>query len=313
MGSDVSHGRAAVRGFDREAFAEVIAGGRFDHELLHDGPVTADLERLSGPGLSIDRGFYGFATHVRGDFDPEMLCFGMVRAGPGSASINGRRVLASDLQVYAEGATLDYTAGPQTGWMGLQVRREDLLLAGESAGLSLRLPTRGDANLRLESMHAESIARCVRSVLEDASAGQDPRAGRHALLTLLALAVARAQQAGRDDAQGASGLVMRAINLMRQAPSAGYESAPMCEALGVSERSLQLAFRRTLGLSPSRCSELLRLRRAHEALVNAVPGGSSVTSIALRYGFTHMGRFARRYAEVFGQAPSTTLRAGRVR
>jgi transcriptional regulator GlxA family with amidase domain len=38
---------------------------------------------------------------------------------------------------------------------------------------------------------------------------------------------------------------------------------------------------------------------------------STVTTVALRYGFAHLGRFSAYYQSSFGEAPSMTLRRGR--
>jgi AraC-like DNA-binding protein len=52
----------------------------------------------------------------------------------------------------------------------------------------------------------------------------------------------------------------------------------------------------------------VRLRRAHEDLLQAPPG-TRVTDVALRWGLGHLGRFSRDYLEAFGESPSETLRA----
>ena len=50
----------------------------------------------------------------------------------------------------------------------------------------------------------------------------------------------------------------------------------------------------------------LRLLRAHQSLL---AGEGSVTDVALKWGFTHFGRFSISYREKFGFSPRDTLRA----
>jgi transcriptional regulator GlxA family with amidase domain len=57
------------------------------------------------------------------------------------------------------------------------------------------------------------------------------------------------------------------------------------------------------------CLREIRLRRAHEDLRAADPSATTVAAIARRWGFAHMGRFAREYQAAYGQTPSATLRA----
>jgi transcriptional regulator GlxA family with amidase domain len=52
-----------------------------------------------------------------------------------------------------------------------------------------------------------------------------------------------------------------------------------------------------------------RLEAAREALEMAEPECTSVTGVALRYGFGNPGRFAAEYHKAFGEYPSETLGA----
>jgi AraC-like DNA-binding protein len=82
----------------------------------------------------------------------------------------------------------------------------------------------------------------------------------------------------------------------------------LCKAAGVSERSLQYAFKDVLGLSPVAYLNRLRLHRVRKALIAGTHGSTTVSAEALNWGFWHFGDFSRAYRECFGELPSDTLR-----
>jgi transcriptional regulator GlxA family with amidase domain len=67
--------------------------------------------------------------------------------------------------------------------------------------------------------------------------------------------------------------------------------------------------RRYVGGSPTAHLRRVRLDRVRAELSAARPG-TTVSDVAYRWGFTHLGRFAGAYAKRFGEPPSTTLRYG---
>lgn len=75
---------------------------------------------------------------------------------------------------------------------------------------------------------------------------------------------------------------------------------------GVSARTLQYQFKQKFGCSPMRWISLRRLEACRARLLRP-ESGDTVTSIALAYGFTNLGNFARLYAEQFNELPSKTL------
>jgi len=84
----------------------------------------------------------------------------------------------------------------------------------------------------------------------------------------------------------------------------------LCAVAGVGERALQAAFRSNRGMSPMRFVAERRLAAAHQRLAQG-EAGNDVTQIAFQSGFSHLGRFASLYRQVYGEPPSRTLQRRR--
>jgi transcriptional regulator GlxA family with amidase domain len=76
----------------------------------------------------------------------------------------------------------------------------------------------------------------------------------------------------------------------------------------VSVRSLQEGFKREMGVSPMAYLREVRLRRAHQALLECDPTRSTVGSVANRWGFTNLGRFRAFHINRYGESPMATMR-----
>ncbi len=81
----------------------------------------------------------------------------------------------------------------------------------------------------------------------------------------------------------------------------------ICRTIGVSERALQYAFRAYVDMSPVNYLRLCRLNRVRTTLRVSDPQATTVTAVAMRFGFLHLGRFAQDYRQVFDEPPSVTL------
>lgn len=102
--------------------------------------------------------------------------------------------------------------------------------------------------------------------------------------------------------------VKRVMDVIQERPAETYDAARLARIAQVSLRTLQEGFRRHVGMSPMAYLYDVRLQRAHDQLRVSAPGSTTVSDVAHRWGFVHLGRFARRYRERFGEPPSHTLR-----
>lgn len=77
----------------------------------------------------------------------------------------------------------------------------------------------------------------------------------------------------------------------------------------VSVRTLQDNFRTYAQTTPLGYLRRVRLDRAHQDLLAAAQSGeqTTVTDVALRWGFVHLSRFAQLYRDTYGHVPSESL------
>jgi AraC-like DNA-binding protein len=81
----------------------------------------------------------------------------------------------------------------------------------------------------------------------------------------------------------------------------------VADAVGVTERALQLAFRASLGLSPSAVIRQCRMDRIRDELQRgAVTNGTTTMDVGRRWGLRSRSALSHAYQEAFGELPSKT-------
>ena len=82
----------------------------------------------------------------------------------------------------------------------------------------------------------------------------------------------------------------------------------LARAGNMSVRTLHASFQRCFGLSPMAYVRKIRLEHVRAELIANHDPHLQVTEVAGRWGFFHLGRFAKQYRDRYGESPSDTLR-----
>jgi AraC-like DNA-binding protein len=101
--------------------------------------------------------------------------------------------------------------------------------------------------------------------------------------------------------------VRAAIELIEAEADRPLTVSALAERTYVSVRSLQHGFQHHLGTSPMAYLRQVRLRRAHQDLVESDPSTVTVAAVAYRWGFTNLGRFAAAHTARYQESPSKAL------
>ena len=103
-------------------------------------------------------------------------------------------------------------------------------------------------------------------------------------------------------------VVARFERALEERPEDMLSLSGICAAIGVAQRTLNLACLEFLGEGPVRYARNRRLDLVRAELLASDPIENRVTGAAMRYGFWELGRFAQAYRLRFGERPSETLR-----
>ncbi len=102
-------------------------------------------------------------------------------------------------------------------------------------------------------------------------------------------------------------VVRRAEKLFEARATYPPSIADLCKAANVGATKLRVCFNEVFGAAPIAYLQAKRLTQARTLFLAEQGPPPSVKDVALSLGFTHSGRFAKRYQSLFGEFPSETL------
>jgi AraC-like DNA-binding protein len=235
--------------------------------------------------------------------------------------LNGLRQDVSQLLLLGPGTELTATQPGECRYLRVGLRGAALRkLAASPAGARSVAPwlRRGVFQPRGSAAAEWRLQRTMLRALRFAETTMRPVARRESAIALAGDDVVRDLVAALDttDGSGTRGprpapsrrqLVARALDVLHATPDEPVSVTAVCDALGVTERTLQRAFQGCLGMSLRAYERERRLRAVHGAIL-AEGGRRSITDIAMSFGFWHLGRFSGAYAALFGCVPTETRR-----
>jgi AraC family transcriptional regulator, ethanolamine operon transcriptional activator len=239
-----------------------------------------------------------------------------VRLPAGHLQWHGLHLGPEDLLVAAPQTGLDWIT--ETGAVvGVSFRHADFLAAATSFGLELSEDASEVFMVRASELKSIKRLRSDIDLSLSALAAECPdessrRAERDLLLSRVVSLLAtgtRFQPAGRDVQRSLA--FSRSIAAISERPARVPNLADLCRIAGVAERTLRMLFQERCGLSPARFVRIYRLNGVRADLVNAASPDAKIADVANKWGFWHLGQFARDYRQWFSELPSETCRRQR--
>ncbi|WP_028354633.1 helix-turn-helix domain-containing protein [Bordetella petrii] len=310
-------------GFEPSQAFDVVYGTSFEHRLLSTRLATMEHQRLMLGDIRLETGSYNFPVIAQGSMPPNALSIGFMAEGGDVTRFNTTAIGTDEIQIYPAGVELLYHAAGASRWVNF-VLPEDYLqhVAYERMGRPLELSISSAYSVRLRP-NARAALTCL---ADDALAlarrlqpdgGMAPELAAKVCESLVAGYVdalfdaAPVRQAARSPAeQRHHHLIAACERLVLSGTDADVALSEIARRSGYSLRSLELIFRRGVGMTPGRWFMTARLNGALRDLLTCGED-CTVSDVAMKWGFRHMSRFAQYYRHAFGELPRDTLSRSR--
>lgn len=309
-----------VRGFDADQLRQSFSPGEIDHRLLEPGLFDAHLLRISTDKLVLGLFRYSLPVALSGNWPSEVVALLFGLDVPEGAVAYGRPFPSGAIVVMDSVTGIDVRL-PAHAACAILIVDYALLECALSGCGSAEMP-RGAAHgtpLRVREPEARRLKGLLRTVLDDAErVGQWPHTSGFwpAFERDILMSCAKALIAAEKPHMKGLGVRDRRNRLVKKAEEyviarldQSIHMETLCREVGASPRALEYAFHAVYGMGAMRYLRTIRLNEARRAL--SQPGASTpatVTSIAMDWGFWHLGEFAAAYRRLFGEPPSETLR-----
>lgn len=300
---------------DIDEQSALLQGWSQSYDQLSGGRFSGQFDEVEFDGIRVFREVTSAALHQIGHLPEGVWALGVPAALPGAATFCGQACAGAEVHLFSGNDAFEFHSPSGLDIYGVAAPGSAILahLTGEEGERLARTLARRrlltvppGARRRLRDLAAAVLARLI------ASTDGVPAPGELAAMRAdLCAALADAALAALPPEPGQTARPEQRMRILREARALAMareaEGAPtiagICEALGVSRRTLQYSFQEIACVNPATYLRTIRLNQARRDL----KAGASVTTAATNWGFWHFGRFAREYRDLFGELPSQTV------
>ena len=295
---------------------ELVKGWDLDFCQLDRGNSRAELFQYHTPHVQLGMASFSRQYHQRGT-SPAGLTFAFLEDGVQQMSWHNHDVNDSSLLVYPSRGEINCVSArgfrvyTLTYDVDVLQQLEHSLQSGDQikqligTNTALTVDPKGIRGIRHQIQYVTAQLQRNPQVLREAGLRHQiereiPRRIIHLMSSGTRL---KPVASPRKRSQG----LKRAIEFIEAAADEAITMDVLCQHCGVSDRTLEYAFRDRFGITPVAYIKATRLHRVRDFLYKRRGTGVKITDAANHWGFWHMGQFSADYRRFFGELPSQTI------
>ncbi len=306
-----------------EELADIAQGWSLDFRPLKRGNYVSDLQQIITPHLIFSRCHISGSVDQRGSSTKGYRTFAVMAPKSSDTFWCGQDVGQQDIMIFPDIG--EFTATSQAGFHVYTFGIEQKLLTDMTDSLyhqdwfSLIDTERQvigcePADIQNLRMLLNTLSSLGKGWTDNTAAGDDAWSELHVeqqlIAQLLKCIIGGDKKSQKVRPQKKQKALNRAIEYIQNHQQEIVTAYDLSKIAGVSQRTLEYAFKEHYDLSPKAFINCSRLHSVNKRLYHEKDTGLKINHIASQHGFWHMGQFAADYKKLFGELPSETYRDG---
>jgi AraC family transcriptional regulator, ethanolamine operon transcriptional activator len=305
---------AIFRAADIDEFTEMAKGYRLSFTQIEKGPFIAEAVQTRVGGLLLSAAHYGRSVIQAGEPPPGKMTFAMLMSEV-PARWQGREFGPDDLLAGTHRVEMDMISKAGYTCLTASFSLDLVEETSNRCGYSRTADAYTSTIASLEPKKADMLRLALTKIFNEAIAQPvNDRAATwarnkqedllHSLLTCLNRGASKTKSVNNGERARVLKAALAAIN---DQPEDVVSVGELCRVARASERTLDYAFRERFGLAPAQYMKILRLNGVQNELCQEQNPSTRIADIANKWGFWHLGQFAKDYRNWFGELPSETF------
>jgi AraC family ethanolamine operon transcriptional activator len=286
-----------------EQFIQEVQHWDLDFRLLGAGGFQGRIKQVASRDVLVTYARFQCGLDQTGATPPGYCTFGILGKACNGFWWRGHQVTNNDLLVFPPSNELRSVSHKDFEVFTVSLRSAHLEQLVNDLGLGSHSDRMREV-IQLEPQIIQGL-RELAGIIVSAKDRPTSLAAAQVLTEKLAVYTSKDFAARKPSVRKRDLAINRVVEYVRSVPAPASELTRLCRIAGVSERTLQYAFKERYGIPPNVFVKRWNLNSARRLLLQASP--ATINDIATSLGFFHQGHFTADYRELFAELPSTTL------
>lgn len=301
---------------DFDEFTEHAADWDIDFRQTSKGALSAELLQLLDPQLAISKARFDQNCLQSGASPRGMRTFALLDNGAPETRFCGQAFDTDSIALFGTNGEFEstspsgfavFTLSMEESWLAQLAQQAGYESAHEALPASSTVLKCNSTHLASLRIQLKKLQRSVDHALPADRVLQQLSALKQGLTVNLLSMIENPLTNDRiHQHRGRRSLLREAKEYINKHLADPVQVKDVAIMLGVTTRTLELAFRQLLDITPQGYISTARLYAVHRSLKTANPD-RTVGAVAGEWGYWHLGQLARDYRARFGELPSQTL------